>query len=152
VPRSTATTVDEYLAELPGERREVVSRIRQTILQHLPDGYQEALRWGMISYEIPLSSYPATYNGQPLAYVALAAQKSYYALYLMGAYAEPGRAEWLAERFAADGKKLDMGKSCLRFRRVEDLALGAVAEVIASTPPGRFIKLNEAVHAPRGSS
>ncbi len=136
---SRATTVDAYLAELPAERRAVVAAVRDVVLRHLPAGYEETMNWGMISYEIPLARYPATYNKQPLAYAALAAQKSHFALYLNGAYQQPERASALAEGFARAGKKLDMGKSCLRFKRLDDLALDAVAESIASTTPEAFI-------------
>ena len=136
---SRATTVEDYLAELPAERRAVVAAVRDVVLRHLPPGYEETMNWGMISYEIPLARYPTTYNKQPLAYAALAAQKNHYALYLNGAYQQPARASALEEGFARAGKKLDMGKSCLRFKRVDDLALDAVAESIASTPPEEFI-------------
>ena len=136
---SRATTVEEYLAELPAERRAVVAAVRDVVLRHLPPGYEETMNWGMISYEIPLARYPTTYNKQPLAYAALAAQKNHYALYLNGAYQQPARASALEEGFARAGKKLDMGKSCLRFKRLDDLALDAVAESIASTPPEEFI-------------
>lgn len=144
MPRSSATTVEEYLAELPAERRAVLERVRAAVLRSLPAGYQETLNWGMISYELPLERYPNTYNRQPLGYAALAAQKHYYALYLTTAYTEPGRAEWLADAFAAAGKKLDMGRSCLRFRSLDDLPLPVIEEVIAGTPPERFIEIYEA--------
>ena len=136
---SRATTVEDYLAELPAERRAVVAAVRDVVLRNLPPGYEETMNWGMISYEIPLARYPTTYNKQPLAYAALAAQKSHYALYLNGAYQQPERGVALEEGFARAGKKLDMGKSCLRFKRLDDLALDAVAESIASTPPDAFI-------------
>src|SRR4029078_6325705 len=81
--RSTASTVDEYLASLPEERRAVISAVREVVLRNLPAGYQETMNWGAISYEVPLERYPTTYNGQPLSFAALAAQKNHYALYLM---------------------------------------------------------------------
>jgi len=136
---SRATTVEEYLAELPAERRAVVAAVRDLVLRHLPSGYEETMRWGMISYEIPLARYPATYNKQPLAYAALAAQKRHYALYLNCVYQTAARAAALADGFARAGKTLDMGKSCLRFKRVDDLALDVVATSIASTTPEEFI-------------
>ena len=136
---SRATTVEEYLAELPAERRAVVAAVRDVVLRHLPPGYEETMNWGMISYEIPLARYPTTYNKQPLAYAALAAQKGHYALYLNGAYQQPARASALEEGFARAGKKLDMGKSCLRFKRLDDLALDAVAESVASQTPEELI-------------
>ena len=83
---SKASTVDQYLAELPPERREIVSTVRSVILANLPQGYAESMNWGMISYEIPLEDYPDTYNGQPLGYLALAAQKRHYSLYMLGVY------------------------------------------------------------------
>src|SRR4051794_30976735 len=108
---SKATTVDDYLTELPEERRAVVSAVRDLVLRHLPPAYRECMNWGMISYEIPLERYPDTYNGQPLSYVALAAQKNHYALYLSCVHSDPERDAWLREQFSAAGKKLDMGKS-----------------------------------------
>lgn len=82
--QSEATTVSEYLNELDPDRRRIISEVRKTILEHLPDGYVESMNWGRISYEIPLAVYPDTYNGQPLMIAALAAHKNHYALYLMG--------------------------------------------------------------------
>jgi hypothetical protein len=137
-------TPAEYLAGLPADRRAVVAKVRGFIRRHLPRGYEENVRWGMLSYEIPLARYPDTYNGQPLAYVSLAAQKNYYALYLMGTYADAKQPARVAAAFEKAGKKLDMGKSCLRFRALDDLPLAAIGEAIASMPPERFIALYEA--------
>lgn len=142
--RSAAATVAEYLEELPPERRAVVSAVRDTIVRHLPEGYREIMSFGMICYGIPLERYPNTYNGQPLGYVALAAQKNYYALYLMGVYQDAGEERKLRAAFERAGKTLDMGKSCVRFRRLEDLPLDAIAEVVAGTPPETFIARYEA--------
>lgn len=137
--KTSATTVEEYIDALPKERRDVVAKVRRMVLKHLPKGYRESFSWGVISYEIPLERYPDTYNRKPLAYVCLAAQKNHYALYLMGAYAKPGQAEALRQAFAKAGKKLDMGKSCLRFKKLEDLPLDAVGKIIASVPPDEMI-------------
>jgi len=143
---SKAATVDEYLAELPEERREIVAAVRDMVVRNLPAGYRETMAWGMISYEIPLERHPQTYNGQPLAYAAIAAQKNYYALYLMSAYA--GEQEnAVREAFAAAGKKLDMGKSCIRFKKLDDLPLEALGRIIAATPPESFIAQYEAARA-----
>jgi hypothetical protein len=144
VATSKATTVDEYLRELPAERRAVVSAVRDLILRHLPAGYREAMASGMIGYGIPLERYPNTYNKQPLGYAALAAQKNHYALYLMGVYQDPAQEARLKEAFARAGKQLDMGKSCVRFRALEDLPLDAIGELIASTPPEAHIARYEA--------
>jgi len=145
--RSDASTVEEYLEALPAERRAVVAAVRDVVLAHLPDGYEEAMRWGMITYEVPLAHGPDTRNGQPLSYAALAAQKNHYALYLMGAYADPAQTAQLKEAFGRAGKKLDMGKSCLRFKRLDDLPLEAIGAVIAGTPPEALIAHYEAGRA-----
>lgn len=142
--KSSATTAEAYLAELPEERRAALSTVRELILRHLPAGYVEAIRFGMLSYEIPLERYPTTYNRQPLAYAALAAQKNYFALYLTGAYVDPEQQRWLEEQFRAAGKRMDMGKSCLHFRSPEDLPLESIGQLIASTAPERFIERYEA--------
>lgn len=144
--RSNATTVDDYLEQLPEERRAVVSAMRKLIRKHLPKGYRESLQWGMISYVVPLEVFPDTYNGQPFGYVALAAQKNYYALHLMSANMDPRQRAMLEEAFAKAGRKLDMGKGCLRFKSMDDLPLEAVAKVIASTPPETLIAQVRAIH------
>ena len=141
--RSEAKNVDEYLGELPDERRDVVAQVRQLILANLPAGYRETMNWGMISYEIPLERYPITYNKQPLGYLALAAQKNDYSLYLFGAYADAGQMALLEEGFIQAGKKLDMGKSCLHFRKLDDLPLDVIARVVAAVPPDEMIALYE---------
>ncbi|HHX63818.1 MAG TPA: DUF1801 domain-containing protein [Chloroflexi bacterium] len=142
--KSDARTVEAYLDELPEERRAVVAAVRDMVLRHLPEGYHETMRWGMISYEIPLEVYPDTYNGQPLGYVGLAAQKNYYALYLMGVYADPEQTAQLRAGYERAGKRLDMGKSCLRFRRLDDLLMDVVGPLIAGTPPDAHISQYEA--------
>ena len=143
--RSNATTVAGYLQDLPPERRAVVATVRKLVLDNLPDGYQETMNWGMISYEIPLERYPHTYNGQPLAYLMFAAQKHHYALYLMSVYQDPEQERWMREAFKQAGKKLDMGKSCLRFRKLEDLPLDVIGQLVASTPPADFITKYESI-------
>ena len=141
--KSTASTVQNYLDELPEDRRNVVSQVREVVLQNLPEGYQESLNWGMITYEIPLARYPKTYNKQPLAYVALAAQKNHYALYLMCVYQNSEQEAQLRADFQKAGKKFDMGKSCLRFRKLEDLPMDVIARLVASTTPDEFIQQYE---------
>lgn len=141
---SSATTVAAYLAALPAERRAVVSAVRDVVVRHLPAGYRETMNWGMISYELPLERYPDTYNKQPLSYVALAVQKAYYSLYLMAEQGAPAKLETLESGFRAAGKRLDMGKSCLRFRSVDDLPLDVIGRAVAGTPPDRLIEIYEA--------
>lgn len=134
--RSNATTVSEYLASLPPDRRKAISAVRKLVKDNLPKGYKETMNWGMISYEIPLSRYPDTYNKQPLGYVAIANHKNYMTLYLLGAYIDEEK--WKQE-YLKTGKRLDMGKSCLHFKKVEDLAIDFLAKSIASTPPEALI-------------
>lgn len=143
--KSNAMSVSDYLSELPDDRRAVVSAVRDVVLKNLPAGYVETMNWGMISYEIPLEIYPDTYNGRPLSYAALAAQKNHYALYLSSVYQDPKREETLKRGFAAAGKKLDMGKSCLRFRKLADLPLDVIATIIADCLPEQFIEAYESV-------
>lgn len=143
MPQAKATMVQEYLDGLPAEKKEVISAVRQFIREHLPKGYEEAVGYGGITYSIPLQQYPNTYNKQPLCYLALAAQKNYCTLYLMSAYAHAPHEKALKEGFKAAGKKLDMGKSCLHFRAVDDLALEVIAPLIASIPPDKWIRIYE---------
>lgn len=144
---SSAATVGQYLDELPPERREVVAAVRDVVRRHLPAGYDETMNWGMICYEIPLARYPDTYNEQPLCYVALAAQKHHYALYLPHVDEGSGHQRALREAYAARGKRLDMGRSCLRFRRVDDLPLDVIGRIVASTTPDAYIARYEASRA-----
>jgi hypothetical protein len=143
VVSSKAATVADYLAELPADRRDELERVRNLINSALPDGYREGMGYGMIGWVVPLERYPDTYNKQPLAYAALAAQKNSNSLYLNCVYASKERSERLKAAFAAAGKKLDMGKSCIRFKKAEDLALDAIAEEIASTAPDEYIRIYE---------
>jgi hypothetical protein len=142
--QSKATTVKQYLAELPPERRDAISKLRSLILKNLPKGYKENMGWGMICYEIPLSRYPNTYHGQPIGLAALASQKNYMSLYLMNVYGNPKIESWFRNGFKKAGKKLDMGKSCVRFKKLDDLALDVVGKAIAKTSVEDYIKIYEA--------
>jgi uncharacterized protein YdhG (YjbR/CyaY superfamily) len=145
--RSDAATVEEYLSELPPERADAVRTVRAVILENLPDGYEEAMNWGMISYQVPLATYPDTYNGQPLMYAALASQKRHMAVYLTSVYADEARSDAFVSAYRDTGKRLDMGKSCVRFRTLDDLPLDLIGEAIAATPVDDFIALVEAARA-----
>ena len=147
---SKAATVADYLAELPPDRRAEISQVRDLINGALPNGYVERMNWGMISWEVPLELSGPTYNGQPLAYAALAAQKNANSLYLNCVYASAERTVRLRAAADAAGKKLDMGKSCIRFKRVDDLALDAIREEIASVAPEEFIRIYEEARASGG--
>ena len=139
--RSSAATVEEYLRELPEERAEALRAVRRVILDHLPPGYVETMNWGMICYEVPLARCPDTYNKQPLMFAGLASQKRHMGLYLMCVYSHQGTRAEFEERFKASGKKLDMGKSCVRFKKLEDLPLEVVGETIAATSVEEYIQL-----------
>lgn len=138
--RSSASTVDQYLSELPDDRRQAVEAVRRTILENLPDGYEEMMNWGMITYQVPLETYPDTYNGKPLMYAALASQKNYVSVYLMGIYGDDDARQEFEAAYRATGKRYDVGKSCVRFRELDDLPLPLVGESIASLGVEEFVK------------
>jgi hypothetical protein len=138
--QSDAKTPEEYLSELEPVRREAISAVRDVILENLPDGYEEVMQYGMLSYVVPMSVFPDTYNGKPVMYMALGSQKHYMSLYLTTVYADSSLSDWFKERYLATGKKLNMGKSCVRFRKLEDLPLDLVAEVTALTPLAEFVE------------
>jgi hypothetical protein len=140
---SKTPTVKNYLSELPGDRKSDIERVRATIRENLPVGYEEMMQFGMIAYCIPLSRYPETYNGAPLLYAALAAQKNHMAVYLMGIYADADLRKWFEAGYKTSGKKLDVGKSCVRFKTLDDLPLPLVGEAIARMPSEKFIALYE---------
>ncbi len=141
---SAAKTIDAYLAELPPERRAVVATVRDVVNAHLPPGYEETMRWGMISWEIPLSRYPVTYNKQPLSFAGLAAQKNNCSLYLMAVDSGSERERQLRDAAAALGRTLDMGKCCVRFKQPDHLPLQAIGALIASLPVEAYIAQYEA--------
>jgi Domain of unknown function (DU1801) len=137
-------SVNEFLATLPVARRKELERVRSVVRENLPAGYAETLTKGMIVYEVPLERYADTYNGHALWYAALASQKAGLTLHLMVAYGSASLRRRLQDGFEAAGKKLDMGKACIRFRTADDLALDVIAEVVASTPLDRFVALAQA--------
>ncbi len=128
--QSKAATVAAYLSELAPERATVIATVRDLVNEHLPAGFDETMRWGMISWVVPLSRYPDTYNGEPLSCVALAAQKQYTSLYLMCAYVAPGGEESLRAAYAAARIKLDFGRSCLRFKSLDRFVPEAVIPIL----------------------
>lgn len=137
--RSDARTPDEYIASLPEDRRATVAAVRDVVRRNLPAGYEEGMQFGMIAWYVPLERFPETYNGQPLGLAALASQQNSISLYLNSVYGDPATDAWFRERWAASGKRLDMGKSCIRFRRLEDIPLDVIGEVIARTDLDRFL-------------
>jgi uncharacterized protein YdhG (YjbR/CyaY superfamily) len=138
--RSNASTVDEYLAELPPQRREAIETVREVILGNLPEGYEEVMNWGMITYQVPLEVYPDTYNQKPLMYAALASQKHHMAVYLTAIYMDEQASRAFEASYRATGKRYDVGKSCVRFRKLSDLPLELIAQSIASLPVEEFVE------------
>ena len=141
--RSNAATVEQYLSELPDDRLEAIEAVRDVILENLPDGFEEVMNWGMITYQVPLSRYPDTYNKKPLMMAALASQKNHMAVYLTGVYADQESRTRFLTAYQASGKRLDMGQSCVRFRKLDDLPLDLIGGAIAEYSVDEFIALNE---------
>lgn len=137
-------SVAEHLARLPPARRTELERVRAVVRKHLPSGYEETVRKNMIVYEVPLERYSDTYNGQPLWYAALAAEKNYLTLHLLTVYGSGRLKEKLEAGFRAAGKKLNMGKACIRFQAADDLALDTVGQIVASVPLDRFVEVAKA--------
>ena len=139
---SKATTVRDYLAGLPPDRRSAISAVRQTILKHLPKGYEEGMQYGMIGYYVPHSTFPAGYHcdpKQPLPFASLASQKNYMAIYMMCVYGDDDTRQWFEAEYRASGKRPDMGKCCVRFRTLEDLPLDLIGKAIARVPVAKYI-------------
>ena len=141
----TAETVEDYLSGLPDDRRVAIAEVRDTIVANLPDGIVETMAWGMIAYQVPLEVFPDTYNKKPLLYAALASQKNYMAVYLHSIYMNEGRAEWFKDAYIETGKKLDMGKSCVRFKKIEQLPVDLIGQAIARVTLDEFLGYYRAV-------
>ena len=141
--KSLAKTPAAYVKSLPPDRRKAISAVRATILKNLPDGYEEIVDFGMLAYVVPLQRFPDTYNGHPMAIAALASQKQYMSLYLMCAYGDRASRVWLESEFRKAGKKLDMGKSCVRFQKLDDLPLGVIGKAVARVPLDTFLRIYE---------
>jgi hypothetical protein len=145
--QSKAATVAEYLAELPDDRRLALSAVREVVLKNLDRDYEEGMQYGMIGYYVPHRVYPAGYHcdpKQPLPFAGLASQKNHMSLYLMCTYGDTRHASWFRQAWAKTGKKLDMGKSCIRFKKLDDLALEVIAEAIRRVPAKKYIEYCEA--------
>ncbi len=147
--QSKASTVEEYLATLPADRQEVMSRLRKEILKNLPKGFSECMNYGMIGYVVPHSLYPAGYHCDPklpLPFLGLASQKNAISLYHMGMYADPALMQWFtAEHAKASPKKLDMGKSCIRYKKPEDIPFSLIGKLVSKMKPKDWIALYESM-------
>ena len=137
--RSAATTVEDYLAALPADRREALTAIRDTVNANLDDGFAEGMEYGMVTWGVPLERYPTTYNGKPLAVVSLASQKNHMALYLMCLYADDGLEEWFRQQYVDRGMTLDLGKSCVRFKSLGEVPLDVLGELLRRVTPEQHI-------------
>jgi uncharacterized protein YdhG (YjbR/CyaY superfamily) len=137
--QSDAKSINEYLQQLPSDRRQTIEQVRNVILENLPSGYEEVMNWGMITYQVPLAVKPDTYNKQPLMYAALASQKNHMAVYLSNIYSNEERRVAFEQAYRATGKRYDVGKSCVRFRKLDDLPLDLIGKSIADTPMQDFI-------------
>jgi hypothetical protein len=139
--KSRPTTVDGYLESLPAEKRAVIAAGRKLVQANIPKGYAEFMNWGVINWGIQLSEFSNTYNGQPLCYVALGANKHNASLHLMGCYANPKQTAFLKDEFKKAGKRFDMGKACLRFKSLDDLELKSLGKVIGSATPTQYLEM-----------
>ena len=140
---SAASTAEQYLGELPAERHPLVSRLRDEILEHIPAGFEEAVNFGMLVYQVPLLVYPNTYNKQPLTYIGLANQKQYVSLYLMGIYGIPELRAQLEADFNRLGFKLRAGKSCIRFKTEAEVPWAILPKYISAISLEQFVDLVE---------
>lgn len=140
---SSAETVEDYLDELPDDRAEAIGIVRDVIVANLPAGVVEDMSYGMITYTIPLETYPNTYNKKPAMYAALASQKNHMAVYLSGIYGDPEQSHWFRSQYKATGKRMDMGKSCVRFKKLEHLPVDLIGEAIARVSAEDLIEIME---------
>ena len=150
--KSDANTVQEYLTDLPPERRRTIEKVREIILKNLPKGYEEVMNWGMITYQVPLEVYPDTYNGKPLMYAALANQKNHLAVYLTGIYMDEDRRKDFEQAYKKTGKRYDVGKSCVRFRSLDDLPLPLIGNSIKAMKMDEFVERSRAIRSTHKSA
>lgn len=141
---TSSSSVTAFLRSLPLERRREVERVRELVRRRLPRGYEETVSRNMVVYQVPLSRYPDTYNGEPLWYAALASEKSYLSLHLMPIYGSKALVAQMKARFRAAGKKLDIGKACVHFQSADDLDLDAIGDAVASVPVDAWVEMARA--------
>jgi len=144
--QSKARTVSEYLAGLPADRRAAVAAVREVFLKNLDKDYEEGMQYGMIGYCVPHRIYPAGYHcdpKQPLPFGGIASQKNHMSLHMMSVYGDSPLKEWFVREWKKTGKRLDMGKACIRFKKLDDLALGVIGEAIRRVPARKWIEIYE---------
>ncbi len=141
--QSKAATVEEYLSEIPADRREAFKKLRSVVKKNLPKGFKEVMCYGMIGYVVPHSKYPKGYHcnpEQPLPFINLASQKNFIAVYHMGLYGNPDLLQWFTKAYAkVNPKKPDMGKSCLRFKNPAEIPLDLIGELVSKVTPDEWI-------------
>lgn len=148
----TSPEVARLLESFPDDRRAHVAKVREVVLGALPEGFEEGVDYGMLVYTVPLARFPKTYNKKPLMVAALGSKKDHMAVHLVGLYGDPGLAAWFEEAYRATGKKLDMGKACVRFRDAEALPLPVIAEAVSRVGVERMIAMHEAAHGAKKTS
>lgn len=139
-------TPEDYIAALPYDRAKALKAVREVILDNLPEGYEEVINGGMITYQVPLSVFPDTYNKKPLMYAALASEKNFMVVHFMPLYTRPKLKADFEAAYKAAGRKLNMGKSCVRFKKLQDLPLELIGEIVASTTVDQFIGISKKAH------
>ncbi len=150
-----STAFDEYVSRLPADRADALRRVADTIRANLPPGYEEGMQYKMPAWYVPHRVYPAGYHAdpkQPLPFVSLASQKGHMSLYLMALYGDEALTAWFVEGFAARGRKLDMGASCVRFKKLDDLPLDLVGELVARVPVASYVARYEALRPAKKAS
>ena len=147
--QSSADNQQDYIDSLPQERKEAVEKLREVLLKNLPEGFEEGMGYGMLSYHVPHSLFPPGYHvdpSLPLPFINLASQKDYLALYHMGLYSKPELLEWFTTEFSKySKKKLDMGKSCIRFKKLDHIPFELIAELATKMTPQEWITIYESV-------
>ena len=145
--QSKATTVDQYIDELPEDRKKAVAELRKVIKKNIPKGFKEEMGYGMAGYVVPHSKYPAGYHcdpKMPLPFIGFASQKNFIAVYHMGIYADPDLLNWFTTEYPKYSKtKLDMGKSCIRFKKPENIPYQLLGELVSKMSPDDWISLYE---------
>lgn len=147
--RSEAKTVDQYIDELPPDRQKIISELRKAIKKNLPKGFSEGMGYGMMGWSVPHSLYPPGYHctpEQPLPFMGIASQKNFVAVYHMGIYSDPKLLKWFTDEWKKHSvKKLDMGKSCIRFKKPEDVPVKLIGELATKLTPQKWIEMYESV-------
>ena len=147
--QSKATTVEQYMAELPPERQKAMAELRKVIKKNIPKGFREEMSYGMVGYVVPHSKYPAGYHCKPidpLPFMNFASQKNFIAVYNMGVYADPKLYKWFTDEYAKAGVgKLDMGKSCIRFKKLEKIPYKLIGELASKISPDKWIATYEKI-------